>query len=115
MFSLSSVIDLISSCVALCIWVYYFAIPEPKRKFILLPTTSPFHQWNQVSEMLGHDPGFVAIGGVAPEALAGAELEIFRRASVKMRELEQQGTREELQSGTVSSTNAETEEETHAV
>ncbi len=104
-------IRLISSCVALCIWAYYFAFPEPKRKFILLPTTSPFHFWNSVSERLGHDPGMVAIGGVAPDVLAGAELEIFRRASIKMKELEEQQTPTAVHSAEVHS--AEIEQEAH--
>jgi hypothetical protein len=82
-----AVVELCSSCVSLLIWIYYFAIPEPKRKFILLPTTSPFHRWNQISELLGHDPGYVAIGGVPPEAFAAAEIEVFHRASAKMNAL----------------------------
>ncbi len=85
-----ALVQLSSSCVALAIWIFYFAKPEPQRKFILLPTTSPFHHWNRISELLGHEPGYVAIGGVAPEAFAGAEVEVFRRASAKMKELETQ-------------------------
>ena len=101
MFSRGAVADLASSCVALCIWVYYFAIPEPKRKFILLPTNSPFHYWNKVSQMLGEQPGVVAIGGIAPEVIATAELEIFRRASVKMKEVEERETGTALGAATV--------------
>ncbi len=82
-----AVVELCSSCISLLIWIYYFATPEPKRKFILLPTTSPFHRWNQISELLGHDPGYVAIGGVPPEAFAAAEIEVFHRASAKMNAL----------------------------
>jgi hypothetical protein len=33
---------------------------------------------------LGDDPGFVAVGGIPPELFAPAELEVMRRASVKM-------------------------------
>ncbi len=111
LFTTYGLIRLVSSCVALCIWSYYFAIQEPKRKFILLPTKSPFHYWNQVSERLGHDPGYVAIGGVAPEVLAGAELEIFRRASVKMREIDDQEKRDARQDGAVSTAESEREKE----
>jgi hypothetical protein len=82
-----AIVELLSGCVAQLIWIYYFAVPEPKRKFILLPTTSPFHRWNQISELLGHDPGYVAIGGVPPEAFAAAEIEVFHRASAKMNAL----------------------------
>ncbi len=73
-----------AQCLALAVWVYYLSVPEPKRRFILLPTTSPFHAWNQISEILGHDPGYVAIAGVPPEAFAPAELDIFGKASANM-------------------------------
>lgn len=72
------------SCFILAIWVAYFALPEPKRRIIVLPTTSPFLRWNQISQALGDEPGFVAVGGVPPEVFAPAELEVMRRASVKM-------------------------------
>jgi hypothetical protein len=71
-------------CVILALWTTYFALPEPKRRIIVLPTTSPFLRWNQISQALGDNPGFVAIGGVPPELFAPAELEVMRRASLKM-------------------------------
>jgi hypothetical protein len=71
-------------CVILATWIGYFALPEPKRRMIILPTTSPFLRWNQISQALGDDPGFVAIGGVPPELFAPAEIEVMRRASLKM-------------------------------
>jgi hypothetical protein len=71
-------------CLVLATWGSYFALPEPKRRMIVLPTTSPFLRWNQISEALGDDPGYVAIGGVPPELFAPAELEVMRRASLKM-------------------------------
>jgi hypothetical protein len=52
---------------------------------IVLPTTSPFLRWNQISMALGDEPGFVAVGGVHPDIFAPAELEIMRRASLKMK------------------------------
>lgn len=64
------------------IWTAYFALPEPERHIIVLPTTSPFLRWNQISLALGGNPGFVAVGSVAPSAFAGAELEVMRRATV---------------------------------
>jgi len=63
----------------------------------LLPTTSPFLRWNQVSLALGQDPGYVAVGGVSPDAFAPAELEIMRRATIKMRELEASGVTPEIE------------------
>jgi hypothetical protein len=72
------------SCLVLATWTAYFALPEPKRRIIVLPTTSPYLRWNQISQALGDSPGFVAIGGVPPELFAPAELEVMRRASLKM-------------------------------
>jgi hypothetical protein len=82
--SMFSVINGIAICATLCIWSAYFAFPEPKRRFIVLPTTSPFLRWNQISMALGDEPGYVAIGGIPPELFAPAELEVMRRASAKM-------------------------------
>jgi hypothetical protein len=84
MYSSFSVINGIAVALTLMIWSAYFAFPEPKRRIIVLPTTSPFLRWNQISLALGDDPGFVAIGGIPPELFAPAELEIMRRASAKM-------------------------------
>ena len=71
-------------CTVLAVWTAYFALPEPKRRMIVLPTTSPFLRWNQISQALGDAPGFVAVGGVPPDLFAPAELEVMRRASLKM-------------------------------
>jgi len=68
------------------IWCTYFAIPETRRRMIILPTTSPFLRWNQISLALGDHPGFVAVGDVTPDMFAPAEVEVMRRASVKMGE-----------------------------
>jgi hypothetical protein len=81
-------VEIALSCVSQMIWIYYFLVPEVKRRFVLLPTTSPFHHWNRVSELLGHEPGYVAIGGVPPESFAAAEINIFKRASAQMKTLE---------------------------
>jgi hypothetical protein len=84
LFSALNIMNGLAGCGALFIWSAYFALPEPKRRIIVLPTTSPFLRWNQISMALGDDPGFVAIGGIPPEVFAPAEIEIMRRASVKM-------------------------------
>jgi hypothetical protein len=84
---MSTVYDLINGvviCAVLATWTAYFVIPEPRRRLIVLPTTSPFLRWNQISQALGDDPGFVAVGGVPPDLFAPAELEVMRRASLKM-------------------------------
>jgi hypothetical protein len=69
---------------ALLNWSAYFAFPEPKRRIMVLPTTSPFLRWNQISLALGDEPGYVAVGGISPDLFAPAELEVMRRASAKM-------------------------------
>lgn len=79
-----NVINGLTMCLTLCVWSAYFAIPEPKRRLIVLPTTSPFLRWNQISMALGDDPGYVAVGGIAPELFAPAEIEIMKRASAMM-------------------------------
>jgi hypothetical protein len=84
MYSTFSVINGLSVSLTLIVWSAYFAFPEPKRRIIVLPTTSPFLRWNQISMALGDDPGYVAVGGIPPELFAPAELEVMRRASDKM-------------------------------
>jgi hypothetical protein len=84
MYSLFSVVNGLAVGLTLLTWSAYFAFPEPKRRIIVLPTTSPFLRWNQISMALGDDPGFVAVGGIPPELFAPAELEVMRRASAKM-------------------------------
>ena len=76
----------LGGCVVLLTWATYFAMPEPERKMILLPTTSPFFLWNRISEALGDEPGFVAVAGFKPEMLAPAELTVFTAASKRVRE-----------------------------
>jgi hypothetical protein len=79
-----NIVNSILYCATVLIWTCYFALPEPRRRMIVLPTTSPFLRWNQISMALGDEPGFVAVGGVHPDIFAPAELEIMRRASLKM-------------------------------
>lgn len=82
--TMSTVADIVNSiacCGALVLWVAYFAAPEPERRMIVLPTTSPLLRWNQISQVLGDDPGHVALTGL--DSFAPSELEIMRRASTK--------------------------------
>ncbi|GGA69074.1 hypothetical protein GCM10011507_20700 [Edaphobacter acidisoli] len=84
MYTTLSIVCVIAECSALLTWSAYFTFPEPQRKMILLPTTSPFLRWNQIAMVLGDEPGYVALGEVSPDVFAPAELEIMRRASAKM-------------------------------
>lgn len=79
-----NVINGLTMCLTLCVWSAYFAYPEPKRRMILLPTTSPFLRWNQISLALGDEPGYVAVGGLSPDIFAPAEIELMKRASAMM-------------------------------
>jgi hypothetical protein len=83
-YSAVNTVNGIVACITFFVWSIYFTLPEPKRRIIVLPTTSPFLRWNQISMALGDDPGFVAVGGIPPEVFAPAEIEIMRRASAKM-------------------------------
>ena len=84
LYSTFSIVNGLATCLSLGIWTLYFAMPEPKRRLILLPTTSPFLRWNQISAALGDSPGFVALGVVGQDMFAPAEVEMMRRASAKM-------------------------------
>jgi hypothetical protein len=84
MYSVVSLVNAVAIGLTIMTWSAYFAFPEPKRRIIVLPTTSPFLRWNQISLALGDDPGYVAIGGIPPEVFAPAEIEVMRRASAKM-------------------------------
>ncbi len=86
MYSTINIVNGIAVCLTLLTWSAYFAFPEPKPRIMVLPTTSPFLRWNQISMALGDDPGYVAIGGINPEIFAPAELEVMKRASAKMPE-----------------------------
>jgi len=68
-------------CAALVVWGVYFALPEPERRMVLLPTTSPYFFWNKISEALGDAPGFVAVSGFTPDSMAPGELEAMIAAS----------------------------------
>ena len=74
----------IGTLISVCIWGVYFVMPEPERKMILLPTTSPFFTWNRISEALGDEPGYVAIAGFKPQMLAAAELKVLSSAMHKV-------------------------------
>ena len=80
LYSAPYVAEAAGSCVALLVWGTYFALPEPKRRMILLPTTSPFFLWNRISEILGDAPGNVAVAGFTPDMLAPAEIEMLTLA-----------------------------------
>ncbi|HEX4155669.1 MAG TPA: hypothetical protein VHY48_08660 [Acidobacteriaceae bacterium] len=76
-------VSAVGSFATICVWGIYFILPEPERKMILLPTTSPFFTWNRISEALGDEPGFVAVAGFKPDMLAPAELKVFSSSAAR--------------------------------
>ena len=83
--------------VALLAWLTYFALPDPERKLILLPTTSPFFLWNRISEILGDAPGNVVVGGFKPDMLAAAEVEMLTAATSHEAALERERATQEFE------------------
>ncbi|QMV19358.1 hypothetical protein GOB94_12200 [Granulicella sp. 5B5] len=73
--------------VAMGTWGVYLVIPEPERRMILLPTTSPFFHWNRISEALGDAPGHVAIG-FKPSMISPTEVKVMTAMSRAARERE---------------------------
>jgi hypothetical protein len=76
----------VGGCVAYGIWGGYFALPEPKRGMVLLPTTSPYFLWNRISEALGEKPGNVAVAGFTPEMMHPTELKVLAMQTEATRE-----------------------------
>ncbi len=87
MYSPIYIVGTLGTLISGCVWGAYFALPEPERKMILLPTTSPFFTWNRISEALGDDPGYVAVAGFKPQMLAAAELKVLSSATHKAERL----------------------------
>jgi hypothetical protein len=73
-------VDAFGFLACLLIWNGYFLAPEPERKLVLLPTTSPYFFWNQVSEALGDDPGHVVVSGFTPDMLAPGEIQMLKKS-----------------------------------
>jgi hypothetical protein len=78
-------VSTLGTCAAFLVWGAYFAMPEPERRMILLPTTSPFFFWNRISEALGDSPGHVAISGIKPSPV---EMKIMSAMGKAARERE---------------------------
>ncbi len=81
MFSPVYIFGMVGATAATAIWGIYFALPQPERRMILLPTTSPFFLWNRISEVLGDAPGHVAVAGFTPDMLAPGEIQMLTAAT----------------------------------
>ena len=76
----------LNPCVTFIMWTVYFLLPEPERKMILIPTTSPYHHWNEISIAMGDNPGVVAVGKVGTDIFHPSELEVLQMASIRIGE-----------------------------
>lgn len=62
--SLASVAELVHEGVyfaAIALWAGYFLQPEPARRLVTMPVTSPLMRWNDVAQTLGNPAGQVAV------------------------------------------------------
>ncbi|MEO6966605.1 MAG: hypothetical protein ABI076_12035 [Acidobacteriaceae bacterium] len=46
---------------AIGLWAGYFLQPEPARRLVTMPVTSPLMRWNEVAQTLGNPAGQVAV------------------------------------------------------
>jgi hypothetical protein len=46
---------------AIALWAVYFLKPEPARRLVTMPVTSPLVRWNEVAQTLGNPAGQVAV------------------------------------------------------
>jgi hypothetical protein len=46
---------------AIVVWSLYFMQPEPARRLVTMPVTSPLMRWNDVAQTLGNPAGQVAV------------------------------------------------------
>jgi hypothetical protein len=93
----------VGGCVAFLVWGTYFAMPEPKRGMVLLPTTSPYFLWNRISEALGDNPGQVAVAGFKPEMLHPTELMVLTAQSKAARDKHQRARGEAAEAAAMES------------
>jgi hypothetical protein len=62
--SLSGTVDMVHEGIylgAIGLWAVYFLKPEPARRLVVMPVTSPLMRWNEVAQSLGNPAGQVAV------------------------------------------------------
>jgi hypothetical protein len=62
--SLSGMVDMVHEGIylgAIGLWAVYFLKPEPVRRLVVMPVTSPLMRWNEVAQSLGNPAGQVAV------------------------------------------------------
>jgi hypothetical protein len=73
LYSMPYIFESVFRTVTIMVWGGYFLVPEARRELVLLPTTSPYFVWNEISAALGDHPGVVAVSGFTPDSLSPAE------------------------------------------
>ena len=59
--SAASVLLEVVNLSAIALWAVYFLKPEPARRLVTMPVTSPLMRWNEVAQTLGNPAGQVAV------------------------------------------------------
>ena len=59
--NVSQIILEIANLSAILVWAGYFLQPEPARRLVTMPVTSPLMRWNDVAQTLGNPAGQVAV------------------------------------------------------
>ena len=63
--SLASIVNEIYQVITILAWVTwgaYFVLPEPQRRAVTIPVSSPLLRWNEIAVALGHSTPHVAVG-----------------------------------------------------
>ena len=59
--STANIILEVVNIAAIALWAVYFLKPEPARRLVTMPVTSPLVRWNEVAQTLGNPAGQVAV------------------------------------------------------
>jgi hypothetical protein len=52
----------VCALIAWATWGVYFILPEPQRRAVTIPVSSPLLRWNEIAVALGHSTPHVAVG-----------------------------------------------------
>lgn len=59
--SVANIVLMSVNFVGIAIWAGYFLKPEPARRLVAMPVTSPLMRWNDIAQTLGNPAGQVAV------------------------------------------------------
>jgi hypothetical protein len=61
MTSVANLVLIYVNFVGIAVWAGYFLKPEPARRLVAMPVTSPLMRWNDIAQTLGNPAGQVAV------------------------------------------------------